>query len=309
MSAVILIAFPAPLRRRALAAGPPLLFACALMVWGLLDPATAMPGNSAWGGLTSKILRLSAPFVRFDLWSETFCVLPLALLVWPGYPHWKELLHNSRARLCAVMVGAFLALYCVLPVSNGHGHDIDLRALALMYVGVLLTMLVAIDLGSCRLQFSAWLANVLLALANLWLLHHELLPVDRTLGAYRALLKVVPEQSSLLPVSAVPNIGRYQPFLHVGSWATIDRGAITPYLFSGSTGDAMSYFRYVHLPRAPSIFWAIRPEYPRPDCAQISRDFAYVAIIGEATVGCSTFVSVAHSSDGEISILKREGYR
>lgn len=305
ISAAVAIAYPAPLRRRALASAAPLLFASVLLFWGLLDPAAATHGASNWGGLTGKIVRLGSPFIRFDFRSEALCAVPLILFGCLGLQHWRQLPGDGRARFCAVMVTAFLVMYFVLPISQGRGYDVDVRALSPMYAGIVLLMLVAIDLGSQCLQITAWALGACLAVANLWFLHHELLPLDRTIGEYRALLKIVPERSSLLPVSAAPNVGRHQAFLHAGSWATIDRGAITPYLFSGSTGEAMSYFRYVHPPRAPAIFWATRPGYPRPDCAEITRDFEYVAIIGKAILACPNFVGVAYSNNAEISILKR----
>jgi hypothetical protein len=203
------------------------------------------------------------------------------------------------------MVGAFLAMYCVLPVSQGRGYDVDVRALAPMYTGIVLLILVAIDGASWRVQIAAWTAAAWLALVNLWLLNDKLLPLDQSIGVYRTLLQTVPPDSSLLPVSAAPNLGRHQAFLHAGSWATIDRDAITPYLFSGSTGEAMSYFRYVRVPQAPSIFWALRPGYPPPDCIKITRDFEYVSIIGKADLDCPGFIIVAHSKEPEMSLLKR----
>jgi len=270
---VIAIAYPAPLRRRALATG--------------------------------KVLRLVSPFVRFDLRSEALCALPLALLAWLGVRRWRGLRGDGRTLLCIVMVGAFLAMYCVLPVSQGRGYDVDVRALAPMYTGIVLLILVAIDGASRRVQIAAWTAAAWLALVNLWLLNDKLLPLDQSIGVYRTLLQTVPPDSSLLPVSAAPNLGRHQAFLHAGSWATIDRDAITPYLFSGSTGEAMSYFRYVRVPQAPSIFWALRPGYPPPDCIKITRDFEYVSIIGKADLDCPGFIIVAHSKEPEMSLLKR----
>lgn len=307
LSVVVAIAYPAPVRRRALASGAPLLVASALLIWGVWDPAAATHGGSDWGGITAKALRLVSPFVRFDLRSEALCALPLVLLAWLGFLQFRRLPGDGRARLCIVIAGAFLALYCVLPISQGRGYDVDVRALAPMYASMVLLILLAIDRGSRRLQIIAWAAGACLAVANLWYLHHELSPLDRTIGVYRTLLQVVPEQSTLLPVSAAPNVGRHQAFLHAGSWATIDRDAMTPYLFSGSTGEAMSYFRYIHAPQAPSIFWATRPGYPPPDCVQITRDFEYVSIIGKASLACSGFIVVAHSKEPEISILKRAG--
>jgi hypothetical protein len=302
---VVAVAYPAPLRRRALASGAPLLVAGCLLIWGLLDPAAATHGGSDWGGITAKLLRLVSPFVRFGPRFELVCAVPLALLAWLGFQNWTNLRGDGRAVLCAVMAAAFLVMYCVLPVSQGHGYDVDVRALAPMYVGIVLLLLIAVDRGSPRLQITAWAAGVSLAIVNLWCLQHELLPLNRTIGVYRALLQTVPEQSTLLPVSAAPNVGRHQAFLHAGSWATIDRGAITPYLFSGSTGEAMSYFRYVRIPQAPSIFWATRPGYARPDCAQVTRDFAYVSVIGQSSFACSSFIIVAHSKEPDISLLKR----
>jgi hypothetical protein len=308
MSAVVAISYPAPLRQRAIASGAPLLFASALLIWGLLDPSAATHGGSDWGTTTSKILRLVSPIVRFELRPEIVCALPLAFLGYLGFRQRRRSWADSRTRLCAVMVGVFLAMYCVLPVSQGHGYDVDIRALAPMYAAIALLILIAIDLSPRPLQVSAWAVGVYLALSNLWFLHHELLPLDRTIGLYRSLLKVVPERSSLLPVCAVPNIGRHQAFLHAGSWATIDRGATTPYLFSGSTGDAMSYFRYAHTPQAPSIFWATRPGHLPPDCVQVGSDFDYVAVIGKIDFACARFVKVASSKDGKISILQNGAF-
>jgi hypothetical protein len=302
---VVAVAYPAPLRRRVLASGAPLVVASCLLVWGVLDPAAATHGGSDWGGITAKILRLVSPFVRFGPRIEVLCALPLAVLAWLGFQNWRNLRGEGRAVLCAVMAAAFLAMYCVLPVSQGHGYDVDVRALAPMYASMVLLLLIAVDRGPPSLQITTWAAGVALAIVNLWCLQHELLPLNRTIGVYRALLRTVPEQSTLLPVSAAPNVGRHQAFLHAGSWATIDRGAITPYLFSGSTGEAMSYFRYVRVPQAPSIFWATRPGYAPPDCAQVTRDFEYVSVIGRSSFACSGFIVVAHSNEPDISLLKR----
>jgi hypothetical protein len=302
---VIAIAYPAPLRRRVLATTAPLFVAGALLVWGLFDPAAATHGGSDWGGIAGKVPRLLLPFVRFDLPSEALCALPLVLFAWLGLRRWRQLREDRRASLCIVMVGAFLAMYCVLPVSQGHGYDVDVRALAPMYTGILLLILVAIDGASTHVQIAAWGVAAWLALANLWVLNYKLFPLDQTIGVYRALLQTLPPDSSLLPVSAVPNVGRHQAFLHAGSWATIDRDAVTPYLFSGSTGEAMSYFRYVRVPQVPPIFWALRPGYPPADCIKVTRDFEYVSIIGKADLGCPGFIVVAHSHDPEISLLKR----
>jgi hypothetical protein len=302
---VVALAYPAPLRRRAAASGTALLVAGSLLLWGVLDPAAATHGGSDWGGIAAKAERLVSPFVRFGVGSEALCALPLVLWALLGLRHLRKLAGDSRARLCVLMIGAFLAMYCVLPISQGHGYDVDVRALAPMYASIVLLLLMAIDHGTQRLQIAAWGASVTLAVANLCYLHHELFPLDRTIGVYRAMLQIVPARSTLLPVSSVPNIGRHQAFLHAGSWATIDRGAITPYLFSGSTGEAMSYFRYIQVPQAPAIFWAVRPGYPPPDCAQVTRDFEFVSIIGKATLACTGFINVAHSTEPEISLLKR----
>jgi hypothetical protein len=67
----------------------------------------------------------------------------------------------------------------------------------------------------------------------------------------------------------------------------------------------MSYFRYVRVPEAPSIFWALRPGYPPLDCVKVAHDFEYVSIIGKADLACPDFTVVAHSKEPEISLLKR----
>src|ERR1700722_1379835 len=160
---VVAVAYPAPLRRRALASGAPLLVAGCLLIWGLLDPAAATHGGSDWGGITAKLLRLVSPFVRFGPRFELVCAVPLALLAWLGFQNWTNLRGDGRAVLCAVMAAAFLVMYCVLPFSQGHGYDVDVRALAPMYVGIVLLLLIAVDRGSPRLQITAWAAGACLA--------------------------------------------------------------------------------------------------------------------------------------------------
>jgi hypothetical protein len=147
--------------------------------------------------VADKALRVFSPFVRFELGFETLCALPLALFAWLGVHSWRALRGDGRTLLCVVMVAAFLVMYCVLPVSQGHGYDVDIRVLVPMYTGLLLLILVATDAASRHVKIAAWTAAVWLALGNLALLNYELLPLDQTIGAYRALLQTYSSRTAL----------------------------------------------------------------------------------------------------------------
>jgi hypothetical protein len=304
----IAVSHPAPWRQRLIACGVPFIFAALALLWSVFDPAAAgIKGMSAWAPPMQKILRLIVPAARFGPAYEAPCALLLVLLLGLGLQQWARAARDSRARICAVVAAAFLLLYCVLPVSHGLGHDIDARALAPMYAAILLAVLVGVDLGSQRLQLASWVVGAALAVVNGLTLYHELAPVNQTLAEYRNVIRVVPEGAAVFPVSSVANVGRYQATLQAGSWATIDRGAYIPYLFSGTAADPMSYFLYKRVPTVPPMFWASRPGYQRPDCNEIAQDYGYITIIGATGFVCPGFVTVAisHSPRGNITLLKK----
>src|SRR5580704_17856407 len=100
-----------------------------------------------------------------------------------------------------------------------------------------------------RLQF---VGAVVIAWANLAFLIIRVLPQNEAMGRYKLIARDIPAGSKVLPVNTRPMIGRYEPFVHEGSYATLESAAVTPYLFADGV---QSYFRYVNPESAPSLFW------------------------------------------------------
>jgi hypothetical protein len=102
-------------------------------------------------------------------------------------------------------------------------------------------------------------------------------PGNERAREYRRAIQVLPERTTFLPVATLPPVGRTHPLLHAHAWATIDRGAISPYLFSADRNDAMTYFRYRRRGVGPFIFWYTRGG-PEPDWAAVARDYRHLVV-------------------------------
>jgi hypothetical protein len=99
----------------------------------------------------------------------------------------------------------------------------------------------------------------LLAAANFAYLEIHLSNSNAMIARYRAVVTAVPRASYVLPVYTQP-MYTLSPLLHAGSYAVLDRGAVTPALFSRDRGDPMKYFRYRHRPYMPDEWWYLSLE-------------------------------------------------
>jgi hypothetical protein len=117
------------------------------------------------------------------------------------------------------------------------------------------------ELGSAFNTRPVLAVALLLACVNFAYLVLHMNRNDAWLSRYRQVVAAVPSGAKVLPVYTQPSQMDVSPFLHAGSYVTLDRGAIIPYLFSGDRGDLMKYFRYRHRPYMPDESWYKYLEY------------------------------------------------
>jgi hypothetical protein len=251
LSAVRLVERREPLLRLVLA-GVPLL---TLLAWHVLgrEPLNAAPPLQPTAEL--KLFRLAAPLARFGQDASGDVALLAAFATVAIGVALAAARRNAATveRELAVLTAAFVGLYFVLPEEQGPIWAIDSRALALAWLW--LGLLVAF--AAPRLAWTRPIAAAALGLAaaNVVVLAAHLRPEDRAMRTYRELAARVPAGAVVLPVVTRPRRGFTNPTAHAASFATLDRGAIVPYTFSGDVGMPMTYFRFRARPEAPPQFW------------------------------------------------------
>lgn len=239
-------------------------------------------GTVHLGAPLLKLFRLAAPFVRFDLAVDViiFGLLGgiLVSLLWYG----RGSLRAASTLLALAVV--YLALYFALPIASGRVYDVDVRALPYAYLMLTAAVLVATQRAGRSPPRIIWITATLLLAVNLAVMAHQLIPADRHLSEYRDGLMMVPKGARILPVMAWSEHGRLNPYSHAHAWATIDQGALSPYLFSGTYGDAMTYFTTSFAPYRPGLHWYTRDEGV-PNWSRIGESYDYVVVAGPIDVG------------------------
>jgi hypothetical protein len=229
-----------------------------------------------WGTFGMKLLRLASPIIRFDRTRDLllFGFFLLAMFV--------PIAMQIRLRFAAlvdplVLTGVFLGLYFIMP-RDIHGlYDIDDRALPYAFVFLMFSAVLASE-SSGGWGRALCACAVLLAGVNLAYLMLEMLPQDAAMGRYKQLASGIPAGSHVLPINTRHIIGRYQPFLHAGSYATMESGAVTPYLFAGNSTPAEPYFLYVDLPYDPANQWYTDGRDDQADWTRIRADYSYLLV-------------------------------
>lgn len=227
--------------------------------------STAPPAYAYnWGVPSQKLSDLRYAYERFDGRPAVPLMLMFVFCVaWPVLRFGRRGLNRAtvlRPEVLELLLGAlaFLGAYCVLPETYSDSSFVDVRALPMVLLCLLLASTrLAARVPAVRAGPGLLLPAVaaLLALANLGYLVLHLGKDERFLEGYRATLAAIPTGSRVLPVHTRIKQMYLSPFLHAGSFAVIDRGAITPYLFSGDRGEPMKYFRYRHRPYMPDESW------------------------------------------------------
>lgn len=241
----------AVLPRVALGLAPLLLLA----VWHLRTAGVAPPGETSLQPPLEKLTGTFLPFHRYDLPTEAGLFLLLAAALALAARGWRTA--GREAIAPALLALLFFALYAALPYGQAYISYIDLRALPFAWLFVVIAALGVAD----RARPSWAVAALALALvaANLAVLSGHLLRHDAVMRDYRRIAAQVPENANFAPVVTRPRDGTTNPYLHAGNFATIERGARSPYLFSAGV---TTYFRPRVYISAPSEFWyqkGIRP--------------------------------------------------
>jgi O-antigen/teichoic acid export membrane protein len=261
---------PVTLLRRALAGVLPLV---ATVAWHVSRDGVAPAGPTEWPTLVRKATGAFLPFHRYDLASEGVLfaafVGVLALVVLHREPG-----RLRRAVTPAVLAGTCFALYAVLPFSRGYLAYLDLRALPFAWLFVAIAAIRAGD--RARPRWGAALLALALAAANLGQLAHHLLRHDAVMRGYREIAAQVPAGATFAPVATRPRDGTTNPYLHAGSFATIERGARSPYLF---IGGVTSHFQARRIVTAPTEFWYQQEWWDRTAGARLVEAFPLLLVM------------------------------
>jgi len=222
-----------------------------------------------WGTPRTKVADLLWVFLGFHsrwqlliLAALVACLLVLAVATFrarqsrPGgvVSHWREpaVLEPWGIAL------AFACVYVVLPSSYSEASFVDVRALAPLWLFLIIGLVRWWERSAPSASRAGSLARalaLLVAALNLGYLGKRLYEDRSWLIQYRSVVASVPEGSSVLPIYTAARSGIVRSRLHGAAYLVIDRAANMPYLFSGDRGDPMEYFRYVNRPYAPPEDW------------------------------------------------------
>ena len=245
--------------RYALAGAPPLL----LLGWHLVFQPGLEAGASWHPDLVSKLLQtvggLAPTRERLELLCAAAFVglvtVPLLASRFRGWP--------PRAWETFAVGLAFGILYLWLPEKRGEIWGVNIRALPMAWLFAALTAAwVVAYRGAWEHAFRIGLFGV--ALVHLAVLGATLREDNATMRAYREVALRVPAGATVLPVVTAPKRGLVSPTAHAASFATVHRGAIVPYTFTGNLGAPMPYFTFRERPPAfPWQWWYLHDRLPR----------------------------------------------
>jgi hypothetical protein len=291
-----------------------------LFIWYLLgitlDPAQhpVAAGHYVRGGVRSKLQRLDWDFVRFNPWVDALLMLMFWIcLLWPI----RRQLHVSGLRSSSViemliLAAVFLGMYLVLPADYGDVSYIDIRALPLvtLFLGfacVLLAQATAAT-ASFRSGFVPIIA-ALLVIANLLDVAFTSANYKVWLQEYRAVIAALPRGAHVFSVFTHTRLSNMNPNLDADAFVVIDRGGVTPYLFSGDQGHPMKYFRYLTRPYAPGRDWYVVEPSASVDWTAIACSYDYMLVTRpfDPQRLRASMITVAENSSGAlIAIDKRQ---
>lgn len=240
----------------------PVLMLLALYLGVLAGPHhAASPGVYAlhWGTVSQKLHGLEDEFFRYGGRTTRPMILLLAfILLWPVRRELvsRRLLEPAVLEQIALAV-TFLGIYVVLPETYSGAAYVDVRALPMIVLFVLFTVL---RLATARLRAGefagapALAAAVVLAAVNLAYVGWHLEKDNAWAQGYRAVVARVPRGSLVLPIYTYPK-STILPLEHTSAFVLLDRQGLIPYLFAGNRGDPMSYFSFRKRLYAPVEQW------------------------------------------------------
>jgi hypothetical protein len=212
-----------------------------------------------WGGLLQKLNSLLMEFQGFGGHLAEPLILLLGLcILWPirhslSRQAWAKPVVLEQLAIAL----AFVVVYLAMPRETQYAAFIDLRALPMIVLFIIFAVLYVPPEDSAGRDFGTTPAValvMLLAVGNLAYLMYHVGQNNAWMSRYRAVVQQIPAGATVLSIYADRQTDT-RPFLHAGSFVVLDRGGITPYLFSGDRGDPMVYFRYLHRPYRPEESW------------------------------------------------------
>lgn len=219
----------------------------------------------------SKVLRLASSFQRYDVATEAALAVLFIAACGLMVARWRGVRDSWPSFTAGILALVFLGVYVALPYQRGEITYIDVRAVPLITIFALLCAVAAAEQQGRRSWGVAALA-LALAGANWAVLRAHLRPANAEMAQYRSLARTIPPGSVVLPVVTRPRDGRAEPFDSAGALATIETGALTPYIF---TGGAQPYFKGPGLPWAPGEYWYLHRIDPG-DGEALARSYDFV---------------------------------
>jgi hypothetical protein len=219
-----------------------------------------------WSTVHDKIRRLNWEFERFDGRPSPLMMYSLIVgVVWAirAHLHWRAFLRPEVLEPLAV-AAAFMVLYVILPSAYADSTFVDVRALCMVALFLLLAALYLPPRAELGRDFETPAVlgiALLLAIVNFAYLVLHLAKNDAWASRYREVVAAVPPAARVLPIYTAASQMDIEPFRHVGSFVTLDRRAVIPYLFSGDRGDLMKYFTFRARPYLPDESWYKSREY------------------------------------------------
>ncbi len=213
-----------------------------------------------WGTVYEKFRGLDFELVRFaQPFSKILMIMLTLSLLWGMNRdlRWRNLKKPAVVEMLA-LAATFLGIYIVLPSSYADAAYVDVRALAPITLFLILARVYLADEATAEQAFSDSFILpfvALLAMCNLGYLAFYMYKDEVWADGYRAVVAKIPRGARVLPVYTSGVTGTVAPLLHTGSYVVTDRAALTPYLFSGSGGNPMKYFRYKETVYAPPQRW------------------------------------------------------
>jgi hypothetical protein len=255
----------------------------AMLVWHQLvavhyrQPTDLLNQFAYWGTPAAKLSRLLWDFMRYNTYQE---LVVLGLLGAFLACAWRERLFRRTPEVLEPWAYAlvFLILYFALPFDQTEASYIDVRTLALVPVFLILGLLNLPRRATSTGTAVRYLAIGLVA-ANLAILAFHFHKSAQWLTQYRAVVAKIPEHSNVLPIYTGGRNRNLYVYLHTASFIVMDRHALTPYQFSGDVGSPMKYFRYVHLPYAPTEFWYQEKRDANVDWRRVRDTYQYALIM------------------------------
>ncbi len=260
----------------------------ALLAWHfaaartISEPGDFVANAYLWGTWYSKFARLGNEFIRYSPRTDAMMVVLLAACMFliVGRPRVRDFRHPIVTEMLALSV-TFVVMYFVLPIGYSEAWYVDIRPLPLASLFLVFACLAVpqSDSGGLTVRTSAAvLLAAVLAIVNLAYLTRHFVHDGQWIARYRAVVAAIPHRGRVLSIFSSGREGAIVPFMHVDSYATIDREATTPYVFAADNGNPMKYFRYVHRPYDPEQLWYGDVPPRTVDWTAVARDYDYLLL-------------------------------